>query len=160
MLLNVLLNMIAKHNFRIILLVIFRETEDEMAGWHHWLNGRESEWTQGVGDGQGGLVCCDLWGRKGFATTEQLNWAELNSPIPAHFSWLIPKMSMFTLAISCLTTSNLSWFMDLTFQVPMQYCFYSIGLYFHHQSHPQLGVVFALAPYLHSFWSYLSTALQ
>ena len=35
---------------------------------------------------------------------------------------LIPKMSMFTLAISCLTTSNLPWFMDLTFQVPMQYC--------------------------------------
>ena len=41
-------------------------------------------------------------------------------------------MSMFTLAISCLTTSNLPWFMDLTFQVPMQYCFYNIRLYFHH----------------------------
>ena len=39
-----------------------------------------------------------------------------------HFSSLIPKMAMFTLAISCLTTSNLPWFMDLTFQVPMQYC--------------------------------------
>ena len=41
------------------------------------------------------------------------------------FQWassLIPKMSMFTLAISCWTTSNLPWFMDLTFQVPMQYC--------------------------------------
>ena len=35
---------------------------------------------------------------------------------------LIPKMWTFTLAISCLTTSNLPWFMDLTFQVPMQYC--------------------------------------
>ena len=33
-------------------------TEDEMAGRHHWLNGHESEWTPGVGDGQGGLVCC------------------------------------------------------------------------------------------------------
>ena len=32
-------------------------TEDEMAGWHHWLDGRESEWTPGVGDGQGGLAC-------------------------------------------------------------------------------------------------------
>ena len=39
-----------------------------------------------------------------------------------HFSSLIPKMSVFTLAISCLTTSNLPWFMDLTFQVPVQYC--------------------------------------
>ena len=39
-----------------------------------------------------------------------------------HLSLLIPRMSTFTLAISCLTTSNLPWFMDLTFQVPMQYC--------------------------------------
>ena len=47
---------------------------------------------------------------------------ELNSPIPVHFSLLIPKMSMFTLPISYLTISNLPWFMDLTFQVPIQYC--------------------------------------
>ena len=46
----------------------------------------------------------------------------VNSPIPVHFSSLIPKMSMFTLAISYLTPSNLPWFMDLTFHVPMQYC--------------------------------------
>ena len=45
-------------------------TEDEMAGWHHWLNGRESEWTPGVGDGQGGLACCDSWGCKESDTTE------------------------------------------------------------------------------------------
>ena len=51
-------------------------TEDEMAGWHHWLDGRESEWTPGVDDGQGGLVCCDSWGRKESATTERLNWTE------------------------------------------------------------------------------------
>ena len=49
-------------------------TEDEMAGWHHWLDGRESEWTPGVGDGQGGLACCDSWSRKGSETSEQLNW--------------------------------------------------------------------------------------
>ena len=49
-------------------------TEDEMAGWHHWLDGCESEWTLGVGDGQGGLVCCNSWGRKESDTTEQLNW--------------------------------------------------------------------------------------
>ena len=47
-------------------------TEDEMAGWHHRLNGRESEWTPGVGDGQGGLVCCASWGRKESDTTERL----------------------------------------------------------------------------------------
>ena len=43
--------------------------------------------------------------------------------IPVYFSSLIPRMLTFTLAISCLITSNLTWFMDLTFQVPMQYCF-------------------------------------
>ena len=53
-------------------------TEDEMVGWHHALDGRESEWTPGVGDGQGGLACCDSWGRKESDTTERLNWIELN----------------------------------------------------------------------------------
>ena len=53
-------------------------TEDEMAGWHHQLDGCEFEWTPGVGDGQGGLACCDSWGRKELATTERLNWTELN----------------------------------------------------------------------------------
>ena len=53
-------------------------TEDEMAGWHHWLDGHECEWTPGVGDGQGGLECCDSWGSKESNTTERLNWTELN----------------------------------------------------------------------------------
>ena len=53
-------------------------TEDEMAGLHHWLDGRESQWTPGVGDGQGGLACCDSWGRKESDTAERLNWTELN----------------------------------------------------------------------------------
>ena len=52
--------------------------EGEMAGWHHWLDGRESEWTPGVGDGQGGLACCNSWGRKESDMTERLNWTELN----------------------------------------------------------------------------------
>ena len=51
-------------------------TEDEMAGWHHRLSGCESEWTPGDGDGQGGLACCDSWGRKESDTTD--NWTELN----------------------------------------------------------------------------------
>ena len=52
-------------------------TEDEMAGWHHWLDGCEFEWTLGVGDGQGGLACCSSWGPKESDTNEQLNWTEL-----------------------------------------------------------------------------------
>ena len=56
-------------------------TQDEMAGWHHWLDGREFEWTPGAGDGQGGLACCDSWGRKESDTTERLNWTELKEQI-------------------------------------------------------------------------------
>ena len=50
--------------------------EDEMAGWHHQLDAHEFEWTPGVGDGQGGLVCCDSWGRIELDTTEWLNWTD------------------------------------------------------------------------------------
>ena len=52
-------------------------TEDEMVGWHHWLDGYEFESAPGVGDGLGNLVCCSLWGCKESDTTEQLNWTEL-----------------------------------------------------------------------------------
>ena len=53
-------------------------TEDEMAGRHHRLNGREFEWIPGDGDRQGGLVYWDSWGRKESDTTERLKWTELN----------------------------------------------------------------------------------
>ena len=48
-------------------------TEDEMAGWHHRLNGHEFEQAPGFPDGQEGLVCCSPWGRKVSDMTEQLN---------------------------------------------------------------------------------------
>ena len=51
-------------------------TEDEMAGWRHWLDGHEFEWTLGVGDGQGGLACCVSWGCKESDMTEPLNWID------------------------------------------------------------------------------------
>ena len=51
-------------------------TEDEMAGWHHRLDGHEFAWTQGVGNGQGGLACCSSWGCKESDTTERLSWTE------------------------------------------------------------------------------------
>ena len=49
-------------------------TEDEMVGWHHWLNGHGFGSTPGIGDGQGGLVCCSSWDHKESDTTEWLNW--------------------------------------------------------------------------------------
>ena len=54
-------------------------TEDEMAWWHHRVNGYGFGLTPGVGDGQGGLACCDSWGHKESDTTEQLNWTELKN---------------------------------------------------------------------------------
>ena len=53
-------------------------TEDEMAGWHHWLDGCESEWTPGVGEGQGGLACCNSSGHKESDTTERLMWSDFS----------------------------------------------------------------------------------
>ena len=61
-------------------------TENEMVGWHHRLNGHG--WTLGVGDRQGGLVCCSSRGRKESDTTEQLNWTELNWTVTA---WGSPR---------------------------------------------------------------------
>ena len=69
-------------------------TEDEMAGWHHWLDGRESEWTPGVGDGQGGLVCCDSWAAKESDTTEQLNWTEEVKRKICYSEELIPAITL------------------------------------------------------------------
>ena len=52
-------------------------TENEIIGWHHWLNGHEFEQAPGVDDGQGGLVCCSPWDHKESDMAEQLNWSEL-----------------------------------------------------------------------------------
>ena len=52
--------------------------EDEMVGWHHWLNGHGFGWTPAVGYGQGGLACCGSWGHRESDMTEWLKWTELN----------------------------------------------------------------------------------
>ena len=51
-----------------------RRRQDEMVGWHHWLDGHEFEQAQGAGDGQGGLVCCSPWGHKESDMTERVDW--------------------------------------------------------------------------------------
>ena len=68
-------------------------TQDEMAGWHHWLDGREFEWILGVGDGHGGLACCNSWGCKESDMTEQLNWTGK--------LWLIGLIKLTTWFCTC-----------------------------------------------------------
>ena len=67
-------------------------TEDEMVGWHHWLNGHGFGWILGTRDGQGGLACCDSQGRKESDTTEQLNWTG------NHCRWWLQPWNQETLA--------------------------------------------------------------
>ena len=67
-------------------------TEDQMAGWHHRLDGCEFEWTLGVGEGQGGLACCDSWGhRVRLDWVTELNWTEVipewSNVFPTFFSF-------------------------------------------------------------------------
>ena len=57
-------------------------TEDEMVGWHHWLDGHEFEQALGVGDGKGSLVCYSSWGHKESDTIEWLNWTDLHFVFP------------------------------------------------------------------------------
>ena len=71
-------------------------TEDEVVGWHHRLNGPGFGRTPGVGDGQGGLVCCSSWGCKESDTTERLDSTELTI-IVGHFN--TPLTSMDKLSI-------------------------------------------------------------
>ena len=56
-------------------------TEDEMVGWHHQLNGHESERALEVGDGQGSLACCSPWGHKESDLTEKMNWSDIQKRI-------------------------------------------------------------------------------
>ena len=90
-------------------------TEDEMAGWYHWLDGREFEWTPGVGDGQGGLAGCDSWGCKESGTTEQLNWT----------IFLLLKLFWLCLA----TGSSVKW-TPVVFDTPLPQFFWELLSYF------------------------------
>ena len=83
-------------------------TEDEMAGWHHRLNGHEFEGIPGVGDRQGGLACCDSWGRRvGHDWATELNWTE-------RFCrwWTIKELKMLVNATDHLCTGR--WGPDCT----------------------------------------------
>ena len=94
-------------------------TEDEMAGWHHRLDGHEFGWTTGVGDGQGGLARYNSWVRKELDTTERLNWIELMMYIKLLFNQLtniywtstpvVPTLLHITISRHFETHWQLNW---------------------------------------------------
>ena len=93
-------------------------TEDEMVGWHHWLNGHEFEQTPGVGDGQGGLACCSPWGRKESDVTERLNWWLTLSTSSYVSDYICIFFTYVTIQVSWpLLTSCLSYFLVSLFSV-------------------------------------------
>ena len=90
-------------------------TDDQMAGWHHWLDGCEFEWPPGDGDGQGGLACCNSWGcRVGHDWATELNWTDaFNIDIPPNYEeinliFLILQLRRLKLRnFNCFTQSQL-----------------------------------------------------
>ena len=89
-------------------------TEDEMAGWHHQLNGHEFEQTLGDRDGQGSLACCSPWGHKESDTTEQLNSNILTSVLA---NWTISKLLLDVLVPVAAVTNYWilrTWWLNAT----------------------------------------------
>ena len=70
-------------------------TEDEMVGWHHWLNGHEFQQAPEVGDGQGSLVCCSPRGCKELDRTERLNWIVSICQLQPSLSWAPGRILLF-----------------------------------------------------------------
>ena len=87
-------------------------TEDEMVGWHHWLNGHEFEQAPGVGDGQGSLACCSPWGHKELDMTKWLNWTENVS---------VDRNNRLTILVICVSGN---WIIVITFA--FLYFFFSL----------------------------------
>ena len=125
-------------------------TKDEMAGWHHRLDGHEFEYTLGVGDGQGGLACYDSWGRKESDMTERLNWTDWSAlcpPFPGKaiklFFSTLPKTLVFKIPFSvgvqrlsfghqssCKTQLRGSFLLQANWNEAFLLHFYSIDVHF------------------------------
>ena len=89
-------------------------TENEMVGWHHWLNGHESEQTLEAGDGQRSLVCCSPWGHKESDTTEWLNWIISSLKWSIYTAWLsMPEFVSSFRSVSFLVPKVPSFFCTL-----------------------------------------------
>ena len=111
-------------------------------GWHHWLDGHESEWTPGVGDGQGSLACCDWWGHKELDTTERLNWTEQK---PKSIASIIRKHDILAWKQFCFSLKCVqNWAEKMYIKSPIDYSifFYSIASFIHFYSITYLNNVY------------------
>ena len=93
-----------------------------MVGWHHWLDGLESEWTVGVGDGQGGLACCNSRGRKESDTTE--DWSDLIWCLH-YMSFLSDSFKIFYCSMYLVTLVHVRFFATPWSQTPLSMWFFS-----------------------------------
>ena len=100
--------------------------EDEMAGWHHQLNGHEFAWTPGVGDRQGGLGCCNSWRHKESDMNEWLNWTEQHFTLHYPSPWLTFPLPLFLPSVFLFLPFYSShfpfYFLISHFLFPRNYC--------------------------------------
>ena len=100
-------------------------TEDEMAGWHHGLNGHGFGWTPAVDDGQGGLACCSSWGCKESDTTERLNWTKLKMAVV--FTRSSTHLRIFSPLVLSITVQGV--YLTIVKIFPFLFLFYSFPLH-------------------------------
>ena len=99
-------------------------TEDEKAGCHHWLDGRDSEWTPGVGDTQGGLVCCNSWGRRVGHWVTELNrkiifvyrYSKMSDRCSVDFCSPLWKQSVLHLSSNSIFTGMIGLYIYMVFE--------------------------------------------
>ena len=87
-----------------------RRTEDDMVGWHHWLDGHVFEQTPGDGDGQGSLGCCSPWSQKQSDTAKSLNWTE--QIVEKYYK---APLNLVRWVLSCLLLMSMSEVFSVTF---------------------------------------------
>ena len=116
-------------------------TEDKMVGWHHRLNGHGFGWTPGVGDGQGGLACCNSWGCKELDMTDWLKWTELILYWCFSF-WLTSLCIIGSSFIHLIRTDSNSFFL-MTEQYSIVYMYHSFLIHLSADGH--LGCFHILA---------------